>query len=61
MLRDEGGLAVTDDPEDMIELLKLYGVPDTPVVTKEIEYKSLFGKKRRRTVNLAFLDAKAAK
>ena len=61
MLREKGGLAVTDDSEDMMELLKLYGAPDTPVMSKEVEYKSLFGKKRRRTTCLAILDGAPAK
>ena len=61
MLKEKGGIAVTDDPEDMIELLKLYGAPGTPVMTKEAEYKSLFGKKRRRTACLAILAPAAAK
>lgn len=61
MLREKGGIAVTDDPEDMTELLTLYGAPDTPVMTKEVEYKSLFGKKRRRTTCLAILDGAPSK
>ena len=61
MLKEKGGIAVTDDSEDMNELLTLYGAPDTPVMTKDVEYKSLFGKKRRRTTCLAILKPAAAK
>ena len=38
-----------------------FGAPDTPVFTQDVEYRSLFGKKRTRTVNLAVLDGTAAK
>jgi 4-amino-4-deoxy-L-arabinose transferase-like glycosyltransferase len=61
MLREKGGLAVTDDSEDMIELLKMYGEPDVPVFTTDVEYRSLLGKKRKRTIDLAILDPAAAK
>ena len=61
MLRESGGVALTENPKDMTELLKQFGAPDTPVFTQDVEYRSLFGKKRTRTVNLAVLDGTAAK
>ena len=61
MLKERGGLAVADSPEDMADILDWYGVPDAPVFTMDVEYRSLFGKKRRRTVNLAVLDGAGRK
>ena len=45
----------------MVELLKLYGVPDAPVFTTDVEYRSLLGKKRKRTIDLAILEPASAK
>jgi 4-amino-4-deoxy-L-arabinose transferase-like glycosyltransferase len=61
MLKDCGGVAVTDDPEDMTALLKQFGAPDAPRTAVDVEYHSLFGKKRTRTINLAFLDGAPSK
>ena len=61
MLRERGGLAVADSPEDMADILNWCGVPDAPVFTMDVEYRSFFGKKRKRTINLAVLDGAAAK
>ena len=61
MLKERGGLAVADSPEDMADILDWYGVPDAPAFTMDVEYRSLFGKKRRRTVNLAVLDGAGRK
>ena len=61
MLKERGGLAVADSPEDMADILNWYGAPDAPVFTMDVEYRSLFGKKRKRTVNLAVLDGAGSK
>ena len=61
MLRERGGLAVADSPEDMADILNWYGMPDAAVFTTDVEYRSLFGKKRTRTINLAVLNGTSAK
>jgi 4-amino-4-deoxy-L-arabinose transferase-like glycosyltransferase len=62
MLKGRGGLAAADDcPEDMADILDWYGVPDAPVFTMDFEYRSLLGKKRKRTIDLAILEPAAAK
>ena len=61
MLKERGGLAVADSPEDMADILACFGAPDAPVFTMDVEYRSLFGKKRTRTLNLAVLDGASAK
>ena len=37
-------------------LLETFGVPDTPRFTMDVEYRSLFGKKRSKTLFFAVLD-----
>jgi len=61
MLKERGGLAATEKDIDMDALLETFGVPDTPRFTMDIEYRSILGKKRTRTVILAILDGEAAK
>ncbi len=61
MLRRCGGLAVSDDPNDIDFAVEHFGTPDSPRMSLEIEYGALLGKKRTKTINLAFLDASAAK
>ena len=61
MLKERGGLAVADSPEDMTDILNWYGEPDAPVITMDVEFRSLLGKKRTRTIRLAFLDGTAVK
>ncbi len=61
MLRQCGGLAVSDDPNDIDFAVEHFGTPDTPRMSLPIEYSALFGKKRTKTINLAFLSSSAAK
>jgi hypothetical protein len=61
MLKRSGGLAVSDDPNDIDFAVEHFGTPDSPRMSLEIEYGALLGKKRTKTINLAFLDASAAK
>ena len=56
MLKERGGLAITEKPEHMDGLLETFGVPDTPRFTMDVEYRSLFGKKRSKTLFFAVLD-----
>ena len=61
MLKEYGGLAVQDDAGDMKGMMKRFGTPDTQQFTMEVEYHSLFGKKRTQTVYLAILNAAETK
>jgi len=61
MLKECGGLAVSDKEEDMAAILELFGAPDTPYTMMQVEYHSIFGRKRTRNFYLAFLDGTAAK
>ncbi len=61
MLKQYGGLAVSDDPNDIDFAVEHFGTPDSPRMSLEIEYSALLGKKRTKTINLAFLDGEAAK
>ncbi len=61
MLKECGGLAVTDKPDDLYFILLSLHASKAPQFTMEVEYRSLFGKKRTRTVHLAFLNGMAAK
>jgi len=61
MLKGSGGLAVSDKEEDVDSSVEMFGGPDTPRTTMEVEYRSKFGKKRTKTIHLAFLDGAAAK
>ena len=61
MLKERGGLAATEKDRDMDALLETFGVPDTPRITMDIEYRSILGKKRTRTIILAILDGEAEK
>ena len=61
MLKECGGLAVSEKEEDMADILELFGIPDTPYTTIPVEYHSIFGRKRTRNFYLAFLDGGAAK
>ena len=60
-LRRCGGLAVSDDPKDIEFAVEHFGTPDSPRMSLEIEYSALLGKKRTKTIHLAFLDSSAAK
>lgn len=60
-LRERGGLAVSDDPNDVDESVKLFGTPDARRESIEVEYSSLLGKKRTKTLHIAFLVGSAAK
>ena len=61
MLKRCGGLAVSDDPNDIDFAVEHFGTPDSPRMSLEIEYGAPLGKKRTKKINLAFLDASAAK
>lgn len=61
MLRRCGGLAVSDDLDDIDFAVEHFGTPDSPRMSVEIEYSALLGKKRTRTINLAILDGASAK
>ena len=61
MLRQCGGLAVSDDPNDIDFAVEHFGTPDSPRMSMEIEYSALLGRKRTKTINLAFLSGSAAK
>ena len=61
MLKERGGLAVSDKEEDIDFAADFFGTPDVPRVAIEVEYRSLLGKKRKRTINLAILEPAAAK
>ena len=61
MLKERGGLAATEKEVDMDNLLDRFGLPDAPRFTMDVEYRSILGKKRTRTINLAVLDGTAAK
>jgi len=56
MLREFGGVAVSDDPGDIDFALETFGQPaDTPRTTFEIECRALFGKPRARKMIVAIL------
>ena len=61
MLKECGGLAVSDKEEDIDFAADYFGTPDVPRITMEVECRSLLGKKRKRTFNLAILGPPAAK
>ena len=61
LLRERGGLAVSDDPNDVDESVMLFGTPDARRESIEVEYSSLLGKKRTETLHIAFLGGSAAK
>ena len=61
MLKERGGLVVSDKEEDILAAMKYSGRTDAPRMSFVVEYRSLFGKKRVRTIHLAFLDGAAVK
>ena len=61
MLKRCGGLAVSDDPNDIDFAVEHFGTPDSPRMSLEIEYSAPLGKKRTKKINLAFLSGSAAK
>jgi 4-amino-4-deoxy-L-arabinose transferase-like glycosyltransferase len=61
MLKEYGGVAVADSMDSMSDILNHFGVPDLPVISQEIEFRAILGKKRTKTVNVVFLDAAALK
>ena len=61
MLKENGGLVVADSMDSMSDILKHFGVPDLPVVSMDIEFHAVFGKKRTKTINVAILDGAALK
>lgn len=60
-LRERGGLVVSDKEEDVDRALELFGSPDSPRLSRAIECRSLFGKKRVRNIHLAFLNGAPSK
>ena len=61
MLKERGGLAVSDKEEDIDHAMELFGSPASPQISYTVEYRSIFGKKRVRNIHLAFLDGAPAK
>ena len=61
MLKERGGLAVADKEKDINSAVEYFGTPGVPCVTMDVEYRSLLGKKRVRTIYLAILDPEAVK
>ena len=60
MLREFGGVAVSDDPDDIDSALELSGnPPDTPRTTFEIGSPALFGKPRVKRMIVAILTPEA--
>ena len=60
MLKERGGLVVSDKEEE-IQLAMEYFGPYVLQTTCDVDYRSAFGKKRSKTIHLAFLDGTAAK
>ena len=60
-LQAHGGLIVSDKEEDILLAMELFGESVTLQTSYDIDYRSLFGKKRKKTIHLAFLDGPAAK
>ena len=61
LLREYGGLAVSEKDYDIDFALEHFGSPDAKRFTLEYEYCSLLGKKRTKKLHLAFLDGGTAK
>ena len=61
MLKEHDGLVVSDKEEDILLATELFGPAVTLDTAYDIEYRSLLGKKRKKTIYLAFLNGPAAK
>ena len=61
LLREYGGLAVSEKKYDINVALEQFGSPDAKQITLEYEYSSPLGKKDRKKLYLAFLDGGTAK
>ena len=61
MLKERGGLAVSDKEEDIDSALELFGSPASPQISYTIEFRSLLGKKRVRSIHLAILEGTPSK
>lgn len=61
MLKEYGGIAVADSTDSMSDILKHFGVPKLPVISQEIEFHSILGRKRKKTINVAILDGATLK
>ena len=61
MLLAHGGAVVSDKEEDILAAMKYSGQTDALQMSYVVEYRSIFGKKRVRTIYLLFLDGAAAK
>lgn len=61
LLREHGGLAVSEKLHDIDTAVELFGSPDTKRFTLKYEYSSLLGKKRVETFHLAILDGGTSK
>ena len=55
MLRQYGGIAISDDPGDIELGIELFGTPDAYRAEFEAESRSVFGKPRVRKLHLAIL------
>ena len=57
MLKERGGLVASDKDRDILLALEYFGQPDAIRISlDDIEYSSLFGKKKGRKIYLAILD-----
>ena len=61
MLMERGGLVVSDKEEDIRLAVQHFGQMDTFHMTYDVECRSMFGKKRTRTIYLTFLSGATAK
>ena len=61
MLQEHGGLVVSDKEEDIQLAMEYFGSAVTLQTSYDIDYHSLLGKKRKKTIHLAFLNGSAAK
>jgi len=59
MLREFGGIAVSDDPGDVDFAVEMFGTPDTYRTVFEVESRSVFGKPRVRKMNVAIIEPEA--
>lgn len=61
LLREHGGLAVSEKTADIDLILMHFESPDAKRLTLEYEFHSLLGKKKVKKLHLAFLDSGTAK
>ena len=61
LLKEHGGLIVSDKEEDIRLAVKHFDRMDTFHMTYDVESRSMFGKKRTRTIYLTFLTGATTK